>query len=448
MLIDYNNAANDLTRGKISNFLGAKGQDIHSQDVQIMRDMDTCFREKNIVQRQNYFKSPSTGEWKFLNASYVFIPPDMIIRHTVDLTEHKQTEEKLRHALSELRTIFDTIPGMIIVVDTEYNILSLSSTFLKMYGVSENEKVIGRKCYEMKKKRTSLCPGCVVPQVFKSGNLQTRVSTPEEEKITGRAWKSYGAPLRDDSGKIIGAVKIIMDTTDLKEMAIKLKKAKEAAESANQAKSEFLTSMSHELRTPLNGILGYTQIFKRDKSLTEKQHDGIEIIHNCGEHLLMMINDILDLSKIEARRLELVNADFHFPSFLKMIAEIVGVRAQEKEIAFEYKVASVLPNSVRGDEKRLRQILLNLLGNAIKFTEKGKVVFTVSHELSGTTKNDGCPSNARIRFQVEDTGIGIPDEDLEEIFLPFHQLGDRLTREPRTRSGSWNQSEARTCHGQ
>ncbi|QTA89328.1 PAS domain S-box protein [Desulfonema magnum] len=412
VLIDYNNAANDLTLGEISNFLGAKGRDIHSQDLQIMRDMDTCFQEKKIIQRQNYFKSPSTGEWKFFNASYVFIPPDMVIRHTVDLTEHKQTEDELNHALSELRTIFDTIPGMIIVIDKEYNLLNMSRTFFKRYGIPEHENIIGRKCYEVKEERTSVCPGCLVAQVFKSGNPKTRMSSPKQEKRIGKAWKSYVAPLKNGSDKIIGAVKIVMDTTDIRDMANKLKKAKEAAECANQAKSEFLTNMSHELRTPLNGILGYTQIFKRDSSLTEKQLEGIEVIHNCGEHLLTMINEILDLSKIEARKLELVTADFRFPSFLKTIAEVIGIRAQEKEIAFEYKITSDLPRGVHGDEKRLRQILLNLLGNAVKFTEKGKVVFTVGTEAG----REGAGANTGIRFHVEDTGIGIPDEKLKEIF--------------------------------
>jgi predicted ATPase/signal transduction histidine kinase/DNA-binding NarL/FixJ family response regulator/tRNA A-37 threonylcarbamoyl transferase component Bud32 len=190
------------------------------------------------------------------------------------------------------------------------------------------------------------------------------------------------------------------------------KRAEEAAEAANRAKSEFLANMSHELRTPLNGILGYTQIFKKYKNLTDQQKNGIGIIHQCGEHLLMLINDILDLSKIEARKMELYPNAFHFPEFLNGILEICRIRAEQKGISLIYKMFSPLPKIIQADEKRLRQVLINLLSNAVKFTEKGSITFTVGYQ------------EGKLRFQVEDTGVGIALEQLEEIFLPFQQVGD------------------------
>ncbi|HBB32303.1 MAG TPA: hybrid sensor histidine kinase/response regulator, partial [Cyanobacteria bacterium UBA9273] len=158
-----------------------------------------------------------------------------------------------------------------------------------------------------------------------------------------------------------------------------LKAAKEVADSANNAKSEFLANMSHELRTPLNGILGYAQILQRSKTLTERELDGIRIIDQCGSHLLTLIEDILDLSKIEARKMELHPSDFHFPFFLKSVVEICRIRAQAKGISFIYQPTVELPLGIHADEKRLRQVLINLLGNAIKFTDTGGVTFKVSY---------------------------------------------------------------------
>ena len=194
-------------------------------------------------------------------------------------------------------------------------------------------------------------------------------------------------------------------------------RAEERAQSANRAKSEFLASMSHELRTPLNGILGYTQILKKATNLTEQQQNGLEIIHQSGEHLLTLINDILDLSKIEARRMELHTNVFPLPEFLSNVVKICQVRVRP-EISFCYEPIAPLPSYIRADEKRLRQVLLNLLGNAIKFTERGRVTFRVS-AVSDRTENFST-----ICFEVEDTGIGIASEQLEEIFLPFQQVGE------------------------
>ncbi|WP_322111892.1 ATP-binding protein [Aerosakkonema funiforme] len=207
-------------------------------------------------------------------------------------------------------------------------------------------------------------------------------------------------------------LKVEERTQELKEKNVDLQKAEEAARSANRAKSEFLANMSHELRTPLNGILGYVQILNRDKTLSDKQKDSLGIVHQCGEHLLTLINDILDLSKIEARKMELNPSDFRFPEFLESIAEICRIRADQKGISLIYEPLTKLPVGVRADEKRLRQVLINLLGNAVKFTENGGVAFKVGYY------------EGKMRFQVEDTGVGMAPEQLDEIFQPFKQVGD------------------------
>jgi len=201
-------------------------------------------------------------------------------------------------------------------------------------------------------------------------------------------------------------------TVQLRQEVSDRQRAEEIAQSANRAKSEFLANMSHELRTPLNGILGYTQICLKDRHLSEQQKGRITVIHQCGEHLLTLINDILDLSKIEARKMELFPREFPFGEFLQSIVEICKIKAEQKGISLTYQLPSPLPEVIQADDRRLRQVLLNLLGNAVKFTETGAIAFRVGYH------------EQKIRFEVEDSGIGIASDHLDEIFKPFQQVGE------------------------
>ncbi|MBE9062261.1 ATP-binding protein [cf. Phormidesmis sp. LEGE 11477] len=195
-----------------------------------------------------------------------------------------------------------------------------------------------------------------------------------------------------------------------------LKRSKAAADLANQAKSEFLANMSHELRTPLNGILGYAQILGR--TLDGKERDGVNVIYQCGSHLLTLINDVLDLSKIEARKLELIPTAVHLPSLLQSVVEMCRIKAEQKSLAFAYQPSPQLPKGVMVDEKRLRQVLINLLGNAIKFTETGTVTLQV--EVQSVSE-----AETSLHFQIIDTGVGIDSANLTKLFEAFEQVGDQ-----------------------
>ena len=213
------------------------------------------------------------------------------------------------------------------------------------------------------------------------------------------------------------------EIVERKRIEKQLRFAEEVAQNSSQAKSEFLANMSHELRTPLNGILGFTQILQRTESLTEKGRKGVGIIYQCGSHLLTLINDVLDLSKIEARKLELHPVDFYLPAFIDSVTEICRIRAEQKVIAFHVELDPDLPTGIHADEKRLRQVLINLLGNAIKFTHQGSVTFKV--QVIGQESNANGQTNYKIRFQVIDTGTGITSEQAEKIFQPFEQVGNQ-----------------------
>ena len=227
---------------------------------------------------------------------------------------------------------------------------------------------------------------------------------------------------RDEIGVLAASINIMTERLaqnieHLETIFEEAERARNAAEAANQAKNRFLANMSHELRTPLNGILGYAQILLRDKQLSERETTGLNVIQQSGEHLLTLINDILDFAKIEAGKLELYVTEFQFIRFLRVIAEMVEVRAAQKELEFICHLEPDLPTWVRTDERRLRQVLLNLLSNAVKFTDHGRITLRV-----------GMSEADRIRFEVQDTGIGIGAAQLEAIFMPFEQVSDSRRR--------------------
>jgi PAS domain S-box-containing protein len=320
----------------------------------------------------------------------------------------------VRESHDRIRRLFESNIIGILFWDLSGNITDANDAFLSMTGYAREDVKSGLLSW------IALTPpeyretdAWVVEELERTGSVQPF----EKEYIRKdgtRVPVLIGAAMFEQSRD--SGVAFVLDLTERKQAEAE-REARQAAEAANRAKSTFLANMSHELRTPLNGILGYAQVLERDPMLGERQLAGISVIRKSGDHLLTLINDILDLAKIEAGKIELNPVDIPLIRFVQTISEIVGVKAAQKGLEFLCDTEPGLPPSVRADEKRLRQVLLNLLSNAVKFTDSGRVTLRVRF----------VPPD-RLAFEVRDTGIGIAADQLKSIFEPFEQVGDRQRR--------------------
>ncbi len=247
-----------------------------------------------------------------------------------------------------------------------------------------------------------------------------RVGEPEDEQQARQMLHRSQASARDEIDEMARAAVLFQeDRRKLKLRTEQLRLARDAAETANRAKSVFLANMSHELRTPLNAILGFSNLMREDEGLSPEQFQNLEIINHSGEHLLKLINDVLEIAKIEAGKLQLESATLDLQGLVLEVIDMMRLRAQQRGLQLELDQSSSFPRYIKGDEARLRQILVNLVGNAVKFTDKGGVTVRLG------VRNE---PQRHLRIEVEDTGVGIDEEDLQRLFEPFVQAAETMSR--------------------
>ena len=319
-----------------------------------------------------------------------------------------------------LRTLIDSLPDLIYAKDVRCKFMLANEACCRVMGTNP-EQVVGRDDFEFFPKELAQGFYDDEQKIIQSGEpLLNR----EESVLYHDGRTSYiltsKVPLRDEQGRVVGIMGIGRDITERVQAENELRAARESAEAANRAKSEFLANMSHEIRTPMNGVIGMSELML-DTQLEPAQRDYAETIRDCGRALLTVINDILDFSKIEAGKLELENIDLDLRDAVRDVARVLALQAHAKGLELTMEVDPKLPEMVRGDPGRLRQILLNLGGNAVKFTPKGEV----SLEIRVVETNE---HGTLVRCEVRDTGVGIPADRVKNLFAPFMQVDASTTR--------------------
>jgi PAS domain S-box-containing protein len=327
----------------------------------------------------------------------------------------RKSESALRDSEERLQSILDHATTVVYVKDIDLQYVLVNNQFEKVFSVT-NEEIRG-------KTDSQIFPKDLADRFISRDRIVLQLGRPvevEEQFVVNGKTETYISikfPLRDSSGNIYAICGLNTNITDRKSFELELQTAKIEAESANSAKTSFIANMSHEIRTPLNAIMGYSQILQRDTTLQQEHHKALERIDSSGKNLLSIINDILDISKIEAGRMELHLGSFNLNQIIEDMNTLFKLKCEEKSLVLE---TSPIPENrchLYGDEEKLRQVLINLLSNAVKFTDSGTVSLGIIPE-----------NNDKYRFEVRDTGKGIAEEAQKTIFEPFKQDAEGIKK--------------------
>jgi len=421
----------DALRRPPSDILGRTDFDFFPRDLaeKYRSDDREVLNSKSNFETTEEFQTPS-GEQRFTHVvkTPVYDASGKLVGIQgvfSDVTDRILTERALDQERYLLDSLMTSIPDNIYFKDAQGRYLRINPAKAHRSGLQDPDDAIGHTDFDFfpaEHAQNSLADELKVMQ-------QTEPLIAKEEFIeyrngTKRWMSTTKLPLKDQQGRVVGTFGVSHDITPLKEAQQALRQAAEAADSANRAKSDFLANMSHEIRTPLNAVLGMTELVL-GTPLTPVQRDYLKLVHESGESLLAVINDILDFSKIEAGKLQLDQAVFELREFLGDTLKSLGLRAHRKGLELVCHIDPTVPDLLIGDANRIRQVVVNLIGNAIKFTERGEVLVSVSVD---DTAEPADGTSVRLHFEVSDTGIGIPLEKFRTIFQAFEQADASTTR--------------------
>jgi len=378
----------------------------------------------------------STGlAWVLSRVTYAGRKREFLHRRTIERQNAsiQQGNEKLRLAERRLADVIDFLPNATMVIDREGKVTAWNRAMEQITGVKA-EDMLGRGDHEYAipfygERRPILIDLVFAPEediakkyrgARREGGVLVGESFIPRLGENGMMVVGHASALRDVLGNVVGAIESIQDVTEMRRVERELVVARDAADAANRSKSEFLANMSHEIRTPMNAIIGMSHLAMQT-DLDPRQADYLAKIDRAAHSLLGLINDILDFSKIEAGKMDIERVPFRFDEVLANLTTVVGVRAHEKGLEFAFDTDPRIPNRLIGDPLRLNQVLVNLCGNAVKFTERGEVV--VRCRLRERTE-----AGARLEVAVSDTGIGLTDEQKEKLFRTFTQADSSTTR--------------------
>ena len=347
---------------------------------------------------------------------------EFVIGMDTDITARVKMENALEHERTITRALLDNIPDHVYCKDRASRFLIISRAMALKFGLDDSAKAIGKTDFDFFTEEHARPAFEDEKRIMETGQPLLGVM---EKETWGDGKVSWGLttkmPLRNEQGEIIGTCGITKDITQIKEAEVQTTRAKEAAEAADRAKSEFLAVMSHEIRTPMNGVIGFTDLLL-ETQLDDEQRDWLRTIRSSGESLIGLINDILDFSKIESGRMEIERRPVGVRRCVEEVLDLLWSKASEKKIELLHSIDEGVPDWIITDGTRLRQVLVNLVGNAVKFTAKGEVEVRVSAEPAAP----GEPP--RLAFAVHDTGAGIEPASVDRLFKPFSQADSSTTR--------------------